>query len=58
MDLGDAVDGLGPLHAQVGRRVARGLGPEGADGAGHEDAQVVLLRKLHHIVQAYDDEIQ
>ena len=50
--LGHAVDGLGPLHAQVGRGVARGLRPEGADGAGHEDAEVVLLGELHHVVQA------
>ena len=51
VDLGDAVDGLGPLDADVGRGVARGLGPEGADGRRHEDLQVVLLRKLHHVVQ-------
>ena len=50
--LGDSVDGLGPLDADVGRGVARGLWPERADGAGHEDLEVVLLRQLHHVVQS------
>ena len=49
--LGDSVDGLGPLDADVGRGVAGRLWPEGADGAGHEDLEVVLLRQLHHVVQ-------
>ena len=45
---------LGSLDADVGRGVARGLGSEGADGARHEDLEVVLLRQLHHVVQPWN----
>ena len=55
--LGDAVYGLGPLDADVGRGVAGRLWPEGANGAGHEDLEVVLLRELHHVVQPWKHKI-
>lgn len=52
--LAHAVDGPRPLHRHVGRRVTRRVRPEGADGGRHEQAQLVLLGQLDHVVNAFD----
>ncbi|KAG7258219.1 hypothetical protein CRUP_036168, partial [Coryphaenoides rupestris] len=51
VDLGDAVDGAGPLDAEVGGGVARGGGAEGADGAGDEQTQAVLRGDVQDVVK-------
>ena len=55
MHLAHAVDRLWSLDAKVGRRFGpRRLRSEGANGAGHKEAQLVALRHLEDVVQAAD----
>ena len=52
MHLGDSVDGPGPLDGNIGRRIPGRVGTEGPDGAGNEQAQLVLFRQLHDVVKS------
>lgn len=51
MDFRDAVNGAGPLHAQIGRGVARGRGSEGTDGAGDKQTQAVFGGDVQDVVE-------
>ncbi|CAN8001949.1 unnamed protein product, partial [Ixodes hexagonus] len=53
VDFGDSVNGPWTLDTQVRRRVARRVRPEGADGAGNEEAQPILLAQFHDVVDAF-----
>lgn len=53
MDLGDAIDGAWPLHAQIGGRVPGGRRAEGANSARHKQAQAVSGGYVENVVDAY-----
>ena len=54
-DLADAVDGFWPLNGQVRCGVAGRGRSESSDGARYENLQLILLRKLHHVVKTWKE---
>lgn len=58
MHFGDAVDSARSLYADIWRRVTRGSGTEGTNGAGDKQTQAVLCCNVQDVVKPCENEKQ